>query len=419
MAEHTFHRALELPGAAAFRTELLRGRQRAARACAIEKLHRQMERSRYLHGDALLAPATLHALAEQCRAAWEQRDRLLAAGDEPLDADVEENLRRDLLDVAVRWADCQARLTAPAQRLEARRAALQVLDEAEALLGPSAVLSRQRQALAGRADDAGPPPRTAWEHYLLGRWLLRTGDLSAAASAFERAVELRPQDFWPWFGKGLCAHYRHRAGEAVTAFTVCIALCTDRAACYYNRALARAATEPAAALHDYDKALALDPHLAEAALNRGVLHLQQRRYADADADLHLALTLGADPAAVRHNLTLVEKARHAGADGKRYALFPLGLAARLLADETEFHFSRAFWPVHSVSLGQRGSRPDGEREIGNHRDGRQRPDRHGDGAGGRHGTIPGQTGIRNSTHIRCDITAIARRPEPAWVTVIG
>lgn len=308
-AMEAFDRALELPGAAALHAELVKGRQRAARAQAIAALHRQVERSRYLHGDALMAPATLRALTEQCRSAWEQRDRLLAAGDEPLDADLEENLRRDLLDVAVLWADCQGRLAAPAQRAGARRAALQVLDEAEALFGPSAVLYRQREALGQPTHDAGPPPRTAWEHYLLGRWLLRGGDLTAAAAAFERAVELRPQDFWPWFGKGLCAHYRRRTGEAVTAFSVCIALAPDSAACYHNRALARAATDPAAALRDYDKALVVDPRLAEAALNRGVLHLQQRRFADAEADLHLALTLGADSAAVRHNLTLVQQAR--------------------------------------------------------------------------------------------------------------
>src|SRR5207237_3032264 len=145
--------------------------------------------------------------------------------------------------------------------------------EAEALFGPSPGLSRQRHAVAqpGTPPPApGPAPRTAWEHYALGRWLLRTGDLSGAAAAFDRAVTLRPQDFWPWFGKGLCAHRRQYPDEAVTAFSVCIALAPDNAACYFNRALALAASgDAAAALADYDRALQLDPHLAAAAPNRG------------------------------------------------------------------------------------------------------------------------------------------------------
>jgi Flp pilus assembly protein TadD len=315
VAQNTFDLALELPGASAVRADLLRGRQLAARAHAIATLHRQMERARY-YQDLDLTPATLRVLEEQCRTAWQQRDRLLAAGDDPLDTEMEEQLRRDLLDDAVLLADCQIRLAGPAQLAGARRAALRILDEAKAVFGPSAVLSRRRQALGQPADGDAPPPRTAWEHYLIGRSLLRDSNLPAAAAAFERAVELRPQDFWPWFGKGRCAYYRQRAGEAVTAFTVCIVLAPDSAACYHNRALASAKTDPAAALRDYDKALALDPQLAEAALNRGVLHLQQHRYSEADADLHLARTLGADPAAVRHNLTLVEKARHTRVDAK-------------------------------------------------------------------------------------------------------
>jgi serine/threonine protein kinase/Flp pilus assembly protein TadD len=312
-AVQTFDHALQLPGAVAIHAELNRARQRAVRAHDIAAVHRQMERSRYLHSDALLAPQALAGLAEQCRSAWEQRELLLDAADEPLAAEVEEDLRRDLLDVAALWADMQVRLAAPGKATDARDAALRVLDEAEALFGPSAVLWRQRQALGQSPPAPEPAPRTAWEHYLLGRWLLRAGDLTAAAASFEQAIALRPQDFWPWFGKGACAYHRGQSAEAVSAFTVCIALAPDSAACYHNRALARARSDPSRALRDYDKALALDPRLAEAALNRGALHLQQGRFPEAEADLQRAQALGADPAAVRHNLALLAEFRR----GKR------------------------------------------------------------------------------------------------------
>jgi serine/threonine protein kinase/Flp pilus assembly protein TadD len=300
------------------RDELGRQRRRAARAHDIEALHEWVERSRYLHGDDLLAPATLKALEAQCRTAWEGRDHLLASAEATLGPDLEETARRDLLDVAVLWSDCRARLAGPAGADEARREALRALDEAESLLGPSPVLSRQRRALAGDAagPDAGPAPRTAWEHYALGRLLLRAGNLDGAAAAFERAVELRPQDFWPWFGKGACAHRRGRHDEAVTAFTVCVTLAPDSAACYFNRGLAEAARGgAAAALRDYDRALQLDPRLAAAALNRGALHLQQRHFSEAEADFRLALESGANPAAVHYNRALLCEARqdHAAA----------------------------------------------------------------------------------------------------------
>jgi tetratricopeptide (TPR) repeat protein len=63
------------------------------------------------------------------------------------------------------------------------------------------------------------------------------------------------------------------------------------------------------ALHDYDRALQLDPRLAGAALNRGILHYRTARYDEAIADLQRALAAGADPAVVHYNSALVYLAR--------------------------------------------------------------------------------------------------------------
>jgi tetratricopeptide (TPR) repeat protein len=303
-------------GGDSLRTDLHHCRQRAARAHDIQALHAQVEHSRYLHDDELLKPATVTALETHCRAVWQQRDRLLPGAAEPLEADMEEMLRRDLLDVSVLWSHCRVRLAPPGQATVARREALAILREAEILLGPSPVLSRERGALAPTVGppgkvEAGPAPRTAWEHYTLGRSLLRSGDLAGAAEAFDRAVALRPQDFWPWFGKGLCAQRRQRPDEAVTAFSVCVALTPECAACYHNRARALADRgDVAAALGDYDRALKLDPSLAAAALNRGALQLEERRFAEAEADFRLALQLGANAAAGHYNMALLHQARH-------------------------------------------------------------------------------------------------------------
>jgi tetratricopeptide (TPR) repeat protein len=306
-AVRSFDSGLERLGGAnsSLHAELSRQRQRAARAYDIETVHEQVERSRYLLGDELLSPTTLRALESQCHDIWKERDRLLNAKGEMLETDIEESLRRDLLDVAILWADCHVRLGSATEVTVARQEAVEVLNEAESLFGPSAVLHRQR----GDAG-AGPEPRTAWEYYTLGRWLLRAGDLDAAAEAFDRAVQSRPQDFWPWFGKGACAYQRDKPDEAVTAFTVCISKAPEQAACWHNRALALAATgDTAAAIRDCDEALKRDPHLAAAALNRGGLRLQDRRFTDAEEDFRLALSLGANPASVHFNWALLYQAR--------------------------------------------------------------------------------------------------------------
>jgi Flp pilus assembly protein TadD len=143
--------------------------------------------------------------------------------------------------------------------------------------------------------------------------LLGEGRLAEAAAEMERAVGLQPQGFWPNFYQGACALRRGKYAEAVSCFRVCISLAPDRAECYYNRGLAwdrQGPDQAAAALHDYDRALELDPTLAAAALNRGVLHYKAGRHARAEADLRHAAECGADPAAVHYNLALVHWARH-------------------------------------------------------------------------------------------------------------
>ena len=166
---------------------------------------------------------------------------------------------------------------------EAHRAALEILEEAEALFGPSHVLYRVRQAhatalgLSGLADEAGRdagrvPPRTAWEHDAAGRVLLASGNFAGAEAAFERALALRPQDFWPNFHQGVCAYHRGRFPDAVNAFRVCIAVAriAPKAS---TTALAHAAQGHAdEASRDFRRALALDPTLATVPLGREVPH---------------------------------------------------------------------------------------------------------------------------------------------------
>src|SRR5262249_40696726 len=115
---------------------------------------------------------------------------------------------------------------------------------------------------------------------------------------------MKPNEFWPWFWRGLCAARRQKWPEAREAFTVCLALNPDQAAVYSNRGRTFAALgDSERALADFDRALQLDPNLLPAALiagalNRGVLHYQARRMPEALAEFQRALEIGADPGAV-------------------------------------------------------------------------------------------------------------------------
>jgi tetratricopeptide (TPR) repeat protein len=277
--------------------------RRAQRAVAAERLHDVTERLRLLAGIETLSSSDLGTLDVQCRKAWEARHLVLGeegAGDQA---------RADLVDLALLWADLKRRL-APGN-VTTRGEAREVLAEAEALCGPSAALTRERRALDAKAEtDPGPGARTFREHVALGRSLLGAGALARAAEELERAVDLRPQDFWAHFYSAVCAYRRGRHADAVHSFGVVLALAPENALVYHNRALALAGCgNPAAALRDCDRALALAPTLGPAALNRGVLHYQQGRHAEALTDLERALRLGADPAATHYNLALVHLAR--------------------------------------------------------------------------------------------------------------
>ena len=122
---------------------------------------------------------------------------------------------------------------------------------------------------------------------------------------------MQPEGLWPNFYRGQCCYRQHRYREAVLSFSVCIGASPRVPACWFNRALSCAALgDVEQAVRDYQTAFRLDPSLAAAALNCGILHYEAGRYAAAETDLRSALKAGADPATVCYNLALVYRATH-------------------------------------------------------------------------------------------------------------
>lgn len=227
---------------------------------AIVELHALADRLRFFYSVEGLPVSQLRSLEAACRPLWEQRTLIQQRLGKRQD-----QVRQDLLDVAILWASLQVRLASPEQQAAARQRALQLLTEAENLYGPSTVLEVERRLVRGESPGApSPPPRTAWEHLALGRALLGIGRLPEAAEQFHCAVRQQPEALWPNYYEGLCAYRLGKYEDARQSFSVCIGAAPDAAACFYNRGLAlQALGRTERAREDFDQAQRLDPDLPD------------------------------------------------------------------------------------------------------------------------------------------------------------
>jgi eukaryotic-like serine/threonine-protein kinase len=284
-------------------------------------LHMLADQVRFAYAAEFPTTETMRALEARCRTLWEKHELITARLEPQTTESFRRNVETDLLDLAILWADLHVRVASANEADQARREAIDLLDQAERVFGPSAVLSHERHSYseALKLPETTQPapeqsfelaPRSAWEYYALGRSLLAQGDLEKASQLFEHSVELQPEGLWPNFYQGTCAYRRERYAEAVIAFTACVVAMPDSAGCFYDRALAYAALGRSdRALQDYSHALKLDPTLAVAALNRAILYYREKRYTDAADDLERALKNGANPASVYYHLALVHLAQ--------------------------------------------------------------------------------------------------------------
>jgi tetratricopeptide (TPR) repeat protein len=296
------------------------GRLKAERARAASDLHRLCEQVRPLYAAELVTPEGAGAALTRCREVWAQRQSIVAHLEGQPTPDLDRQWRADLLDVGVLTAHLHARQASSVDREAAHRHALAVLDEAEALLGPSGVLYQERavhaRAIGSRAleDEASRraealPPRTAWEHLIAGRAFFAAGAFVRAGAAFDRCLELDPGSLWGNNYRGLCRLQLRDAAGAAAAFSACVALAPQTAWCYSNRALAHSESGRLDwASADFDRALALDPNCAAALIGRATVRYRSGRFADALADLRLAQAAGTPPATVHYHTAAVHLA---------------------------------------------------------------------------------------------------------------
>jgi tetratricopeptide (TPR) repeat protein len=266
---------------------------------------------------------------------WERRDRLTARDLRDAHDPAAEQVRTDLLDLATICAGLQVHAADAGGRRAGLHAAVALLNAALRQYGPSPALVRDLRSYAtalGSADGSAvavPAPRSAWEHYDLGRSYLRSGEFARAEEQFRHSADQQPGEFWTHFFLGVCARRLDRPADAVVEFSICVALAPRTAECYFNRGVACEANgQPDRALADYSRALALDPQSADAALNRGILKSQRGDLSGALGDLERARTATSRPQVlglIWYHLGLVHLARNDPAAARRCLFQALAL----------------------------------------------------------------------------------------------
>ena len=256
------------PGHEDVGTKLRERLRQANRAELATNLHAFTEQARFRYGDEHLPDPTRQRLVDQCREAWSAREQLLDTTVE-LPSVLEHQICNDLLDIAILWADSHTRLNAESR--ESIQDAMAMLTEAQTIFGTSAALWHQQQSMRSKLGEkpepaeSAPAPKTAWERFILARFLVLHEQIEAAEQQLDAAIADDPRAFWPWFWKGLCAYRQKRYDDAASAFTVCTALAPSSGECYFNRALAWAAAgKNSRAIADCEKALQLQPSLTPA-----------------------------------------------------------------------------------------------------------------------------------------------------------
>jgi serine/threonine protein kinase len=280
--KHSLALVEDLPFHPDLEHQLRDGMRAAERGHAIGELHLLSENLRPLYSATVLSDIQARAAEAHCRAIWQQRDSIVRRLVPPPALDLGSQVRADLLDLAILGVHLRVRLASLGDMESARRQALEILDEAETLFGPSCVLARERQtharalgltdvAEAAARQAAALAPRTAWDHCAVGLVHFRAGDYRRAAEEMDRALELEPNGLWPNFYFGSCVYHLGDFEEATTAFSVCVALAPQCAWCYANRALAYAALgKTDKAQRDYDRTLRLNPDHGSTPFGQGL-----------------------------------------------------------------------------------------------------------------------------------------------------
>ena len=127
----------EWPGNQELKDELTHNLHLATGAKAAQDLHHIADRFRFAYGVDTRSSPGFQALAAHCAVFWEKRNFILDRLGKELDTDIEQRVQLDLLDLAILGCNLRAGLADQGREAGADQEALQMLDQAEALFGPT------------------------------------------------------------------------------------------------------------------------------------------------------------------------------------------------------------------------------------------------------------------------------------------
>ncbi len=181
----------------------------ADRGEKVEALHKLADEVRFRYGVNRPAGSDADAIRRKVRQIWDERHLLASRDSAPLDEEREHQIRVDLLELLGTWAELAAGRKATAATRLTQEEALAILDEAGSAYGSSFTIDRIRRSLAERlgrpsagSAAAETTPRSVFDHYDLGRSLLRSEDYKAAAAQFRVCVERESQGLLAQFLPG-------------------------------------------------------------------------------------------------------------------------------------------------------------------------------------------------------------------------
>lgn len=136
-----------------------------------------------------------------------------------------------------------------------------------------------------------------------GQELLLAARWREAVSAFDRAVSEGSADpVGAFIGRAIALRFLGRTEDALDDLNLAVSRDPRRADAYHERAIALVMLgRDGEALNDLDRAIAMQS-TAQRLSDRGGIHVRQRRYVDAVADLRSAVALQPDLAEAHYNL---------------------------------------------------------------------------------------------------------------------
>jgi tetratricopeptide (TPR) repeat protein len=184
--------------------------------------------------------------------------------------------------------------------------------------------------------------------FLLGESALRRQNWERAADQLQRCLVLNPNFDNAMTGMARALAKLGRTGEARSWLQKALQNNPENYRAWYETGLLQAASDPAAALASYQKAITIQPNFPPGQRELGLALLQQKDYASAATHLEKTLALGLDDAHIRNFLGICYSQTHR----PQKSIQSYRVALKLDPKLAEAHLNLAYALQHAGQISQ-------------------------------------------------------------------